>query len=93
MRRAERIVGSEATDKKLYTGFTGVRRAYRGHGVATALKALSLTNGKKRVAANGQPPLVETQNHETNPMLQINLRLGFVEQPASLVYVKRLFKP
>ncbi|MCO5192450.1 MAG: GNAT family N-acetyltransferase [Anaerolineae bacterium] len=85
--------GSEATDKKLYTGFTGVRRAYRGHGVATALKVLSLTNGKKRVAANGQPPLVETQNHETNPMLQINLRLGFVEQPASLVYVKRLFKP
>ena len=80
---------SQATDEKLYTGITGVNRSHRGHGVATALKVKSLGNGKKRLAGSGRAPIVETQNHETNPMLQINLRLGFVAQPASLVYVKR----
>jgi hypothetical protein len=50
----------------------------------------SLSNGKRRLASNGRAPVVETQNHETNPMLQINLQLGFVEQPASLVYSKQV---
>lgn len=81
--------GSEATDEKLYTGFTGVVRSHRGRGIATAMKALSLRNASHRIAASGRAPVVQTENHETNPMLQINLRLGFVEQPASLVYVKR----
>ncbi len=81
---------SQATDRILYTGFTGVLPAYRRRGIATVLKVRALTVAKQRLTARGLPPVVRTGNNENNPMLQINLRLGFQPRPATLVYFKEL---
>jgi len=81
---------SQATDRILYTGFTGVLPAYRRSGIATALKVRALTYAKGHPTSDGAPPAVRTGNEENNPMLQINLRLGFVEMPAELILVKGL---
>ncbi|MDZ7705981.1 MAG: GNAT family N-acetyltransferase [Trueperaceae bacterium] len=67
-------------------GLTGVRREYRGRGIALALKVKSITTAK----ALGVPLLV-TDNDSTNaPMLRVNTKLGFVRQPAWLSVVWRL---
>jgi GNAT superfamily N-acetyltransferase len=79
--------GSQATDTLLYTGYTAVRRPYRHRGLATAMKVRAIEYAKGLVASDGRPPRIVTSNEETNPMLQINLRLGFEETPAWLVYV------
>jgi GNAT superfamily N-acetyltransferase len=92
----EKLVGmtnlwaSQATDRILYTGFTGVLPAYRRRGIATALKVRALTFAKGHLSSAGEAPLVRTGNEESNPMLQINLRLGFLHRPADLVYLKEL---
>jgi GNAT superfamily N-acetyltransferase len=70
----------------LYQGLTGVRRAYRRRGVATAMKV----RGILFAWANGNP-LIKTDNEVTNrPMLSINHRLGFVPQPAWISFEKEL---
>ncbi|MCO5197926.1 MAG: GNAT family N-acetyltransferase [Anaerolineae bacterium] len=66
---------------KIYTGLTGVRRAYRRRGIATALKALSLAWAQQTGATK-----VETDNEENNPMYQLNMQLGFKPLPADLDY-------
>ncbi|MCB1161436.1 GNAT family N-acetyltransferase [bacterium] len=67
---------------RLETGFTGVRREFRGKGVATALKVKVLSAAK---AANYNE--VRTGNDSTNDaMLGINRRLGFVPLPAWVDY-------
>lgn len=67
---------------KLHTGSTGVLRAHRGNGVAKALKV----EGLRRAKAAGYR-CVNTYNATTNaPMLAINDALGFVRQPAWIVY-------
>jgi GNAT superfamily N-acetyltransferase len=75
---------SQATDQLLFTGFTGVVRSHRRLGLATALKVRSLAWCRGLRTTAGPPPRVRTSNAETNPMLGINLRLGFVERPAQL---------
>lgn len=70
---------------KLYTGLTGVRRAYRRRGIATALKAQAIAWAK----AQGVTYL-ETDNEENNPMYQLNLVLGFRPMPAGLDYILEL---
>lgn len=85
----ERIVGMTSLWKmnlpgKLDTGLTAVAREYRGQGIATALKVRSLSIGK----AQGYTA-VRTENHAHNDsMLGINVRLGFVRQPAIVTYRK-----
>lgn len=75
----------EATDE-LFTGLTGVRRAYRGRGVALALKVHAL-----RFARDYGAPLVRTDNDSRNvAMIALNDKLGFVRQPAYLSLVKTL---
>jgi len=80
---------SQATDRLLYTGFTGVARSHRRLGIATALKVRSLAWARGLRSAEGRPLAVRTSNAETNPMLRINLRLGFVEQAARLRFELR----
>ncbi|HFC11391.1 MAG TPA: GNAT family N-acetyltransferase, partial [Anaerolineae bacterium] len=57
------IKRSDADPKKLYTGVTGVKRAWRRKGIATALKlrviAFAQANGFERIV---------TENEENNPM-------------------------
>ena len=65
-------------DDALHTGLTGVRRAYRGRGVATALKVRALefarTLGASKVYTDN-----DTGNEE---MIAVNAKLGFERQPA-----------
>jgi mycothiol synthase len=62
---------------------TGVGRAYRGLGVATALKVRGITCAREHGYAT-----IRTLNDITNmPILGSNDKLGFVRQPA-LVFLK-----
>lgn len=70
----------------LMTGLTAVKRAYRGRGVALALKLRGI-----RYAKGVGAPMIRTDNDSMNrPMLAINERLGFVRQPAWINLVKHL---
>ena len=70
----------------LATGLTGVRRDWRRHGIALALKLMAIDYAK----ALGTPK-VRTENATTNrPMLSINEALGFEKEPAHICYKKIL---
>jgi len=72
------VLWSSLANEDLYTGLTGVRRSYRGKGVAFALKLRAIDYARKRGC-----PVIKTWNDTTNrAMLGINERLGFVKQPA-----------
>jgi GNAT superfamily N-acetyltransferase len=59
---------------------TGVKRAWRGRGIAGALKAAEIAWAK----ANGIERL-ETQNEERNePIRRLNQRHGYVVEPGSV---------
>ena len=65
---------------------TGVLRAYRGHGLATALKVRTY----ERARAAGVT-VMTTENHADNaPMLAINTKFGFIPEPSVVVYNKVL---
>lgn len=74
-----------ANPKRLQAGFTAVRRAYRRHGIATALKLRTIAFAQAYGAE-----AIDTGNQEDNPMFQINLRLGFQPKPAKLTFVKEM---
>ncbi|MEZ4860603.1 MAG: GNAT family N-acetyltransferase [Caldilineaceae bacterium] len=65
------------------TGFTAVLRTHRRRGIATALKLRAITYAQQHGYA-----AIKTGNEENNPMLAINLMLGFVPQPAWLDFQK-----
>lgn len=70
----------------LSQGLTGVRREYRGQGIAMALKLQVIMWAKEHGYT-----LIKTWNAANNkPMLAINERLGFVRQPAWIEYEKVL---
>ncbi|HYG59826.1 MAG TPA: GNAT family N-acetyltransferase [Symbiobacteriaceae bacterium] len=70
----------------LTTGATAVRRSHRGRGVARALKVRALAHAK----AAGYKR-VKTWNESNNQrMLAINDQLGFVRQPAWVVFQRKL---
>jgi mycothiol synthase len=70
----------------LYTGLTGIRREYRRKGIAMALKLCALEYARRQGC-----PEVRTWNAQVNAkMLAINVRLGFVKQPAWIDYVKNI---
>ena len=71
------------TDEKLYTGMSGVKREYRRNGLATALKLRSIAFAQ----AQGTRALL-TSNNSANPMLQLNLKLGFEIYDAQLKFVR-----
>lgn len=59
---------------------TGVIRNARGRGIATALKMAQIRWAKRA----GYEQLVTWTSSRNDPMRAINLRLGYVEQPASI---------
>ncbi len=64
---------------------TGVRRAWRRRGLATALKLKSIEQAHREGATK-----IVTGNEASNPMLAINRGLGFVPTVTILQYEKRL---
>ncbi|HVT11518.1 MAG TPA: GNAT family N-acetyltransferase [Fimbriimonadaceae bacterium] len=61
----------------LYNLFTGVRRAYRGKGIAKTLKLVAAKFAKESGA-----PYIRTSNDSRNaPMLAINTWLGYENEP------------
>jgi mycothiol synthase len=74
-----------ADPTKLHTDLTGVVPSHRRRGIATALKVSALARAKATEAL-----YVETDNEENNPMLALNVRLGFRPTPGWLHMRKRL---
>jgi len=88
--RDGRIVGMTVTMVKengtAYTNFTGVSRAERGKGIALAMKLRALRDLMTRGVK-----LFGTTNDEQNAAMRgINRRLGYVPDPPTTMYEKRL---
>lgn len=67
-------------------GFTGVRPAYTGRGIATALKQAGM-----RWAQRAGYRTIRTHNDTRNaPMIAINRKLGFVDEPGWIYLRKEL---
>ena len=67
------------------THLTGVVRNFRRKGIATALKVHAIRTARAQGVRR-----INTMNNETNPMLNLNLRLGFQPGPAWRYYQKKL---
>ena len=63
---------SQVDPGRYLTGLTAVSRDYRRLGIAKAIKAIALQRAK-----DDGGTVVGTDNHLDNPMLQLNLQLGF----------------
>lgn len=75
----------DPTSGQLTTGMTGVLPAYRRKGIATALKV----RGIRFAQTQGNLSLM-TSNESENPMLQLNLNLGFKPYADETLLVKYL---
>ncbi len=88
----ERYVGVSALYRSLgmpevlNQGLTGVLREYRGRGIATALKVLTVRYARER----GYHEIRTWNDQRNQPMLRINEVLGFVKQPAWITFEKSL---
>ncbi len=76
-----RLSNSHGDPSMLETGLSGTVRSHRRRGIVTALKVKSLTDSK-----NSGRKWVQTNNEENNPMLKLNIALGFKEVDVSLCY-------
>ena len=73
-------------DHPAHTMMTGVRREYRGQGLALALKVRSIQQMIERGCTQAL-----TNNDTANPsILHLNERLGYQKRPADLQWEKRL---
>ncbi len=80
-----RLVRNQIHPDFANTGFTGTLRAYRGQGLARAVKEFSFVKAREM----GIKTLV-TDNLENNPMYAINLKLGFKPWFTMMTYLKAL---
>jgi GNAT superfamily N-acetyltransferase len=70
----------------LYNGYTGVHREFRGRKIALALKLLTVRKAREMGA-----PHIRTHNDSLNgPMLAINRKMGYVQQPGNFSLKKQL---
>ncbi|MFO7792293.1 MAG: GNAT family N-acetyltransferase [Candidatus Saliniplasma sp.] len=70
----------------LSVGMTGVRKDYRGDGIATAMKVKAI-----EIASDKGISTIKTENETGNEdMLHINEKLGFERKPAWINYEKTL---
>jgi mycothiol synthase len=79
---------TEADPGTVPTGLTGVVRSYRRKGIATALKVAGILWAKQQGAK-----AIETGNVESNPMYDLNVKLGFRPTKATLSFRKVLAQP
>ena len=80
------VWGSDREPKTLYQGNTGVRREYRGRGIAMSLKLRVIDYAREHGYQK-----VKTWNASNNPaMLGINTKLGFKRQVGWLTMEKDL---
>jgi len=77
---------SEADPQVLYQQLTGVVPEYRGSGVATALKLRTVEYAHR----HGYREIRTWNSSRNSAMLAINLKLGFVRQPAWIEFLKIL---
>ena len=80
-----RVVGvayMELAGDRCFHNLTGVRRAWRGRGVASALKRAQIAGAM----AKGVKRLVTESQHENLPMRRLNEKLGYRPTVANIVY-------
>ncbi|TCP55454.1 acetyltransferase (GNAT) family protein [Tumebacillus sp. BK434] len=73
-------------DGGLYNEYTGVDPAYRGRGIALALKVLLLAEAKR----GGVTYLLTDNDAENHPMLAVNRKLGYAAAPGTYRMIKLL---
>jgi len=82
-------VGYIAARNALYHHFTGIDPAYRGRGIATALRRATITYAIETGAT-----ILETKNDSTNtPILAINRTFGYRTEPAVTDLHRTLAQP
>ncbi|MDF2628254.1 MAG: family N-acetyltransferase [Symbiobacteriaceae bacterium] len=70
----------------LHTIYTGVDPAYRGRGIALALKVRAVAAARRHGA-----PYMRTDNDSQNgPMLAVNRKMGYRPLPGDYIVIKRL---
>jgi GNAT superfamily N-acetyltransferase len=79
-------VGYFQESNSMYNMMTGVAEAYRGRGIAQALKVQAIRWAK----AYGADYIRTNNNSENAPMLAINRKLGYEPQPGSYKFTKTL---
>jgi len=85
--KSQKWVGMSSLNKNsgdpnsLKVGLTGVDKAYRGNGLATALKVKTIEFARTYGAQS-----ITTENDENNSMYNLNMLLGFRPKPAHVTY-------
>lgn len=77
-------VGYFAADNSMYNLMTGVDRAYRGRGIALALKLKAIAFAR----AYGADTIRTSNDSENEPMLAINRKLGYKPLPGEYRLIK-----
>ena len=79
-----------STDESAHTAynlFTGVTRALRGRGLATAVKVTALRFARDEMQIT---EVFTHHNDENDPMIAIDRKLGYVQSPGTIFMVKEL---
>ncbi|MEM7033216.1 MAG: GNAT family N-acetyltransferase [Chloroflexota bacterium] len=81
------VIEKEDPGEEVDTGWTGVRKDYRGRGLALALKLKVIEYAKEK----GHPIIWTTNNSLNYPMMAINQKIGY-ERDIAWVYYRKFFR-